>query len=85
MGLLILAMRNLSGKQVLRTAIIMLLIPLALDVVYMYTFASSLQPLPKTALKVYPDMSPAEVVAGFQSTNFLTVLKTNFHRSNGQN
>ncbi len=79
MGLLILAMRNLSEKQVLRTAIIMLLIPLALDVVYMYTFASSLQPLPKTALKVYPDMTPAEVVAGFQSTNFLTVLKTNLH------
>ena len=79
MGLLILSMRNLSEKQVLKTAIILFFAPLVLDVVYMYTFVSDIQSLPKTALKVYPDMSPAEVVAGFQSTNFLTVLKTNFH------
>jgi len=79
MGLIILAMRNLSEKQVLIAAVVLFFTPLVLDIVYMYTFASSIEPLPKTALKVYPDMSPAEVVAGFQSTNFLTVFKTNFH------
>ena len=79
MGLLILAMRNFSEKQVLTTAIILFFTPLVLDIIYMYTFASSIQSLPRTALKVYPDMSPDEVVAGFQSTDFLTVLKTNFH------
>ena len=79
MGFIVLALRNLSEKQVLKTAIILFFTPLLLDVVYMYTFAQDIVALPKTALKVYPDMSPAEVVAGFQSMDILTVLKTNFH------
>lgn len=79
MGFIVLGLRNLSQKQVLRTSIALFIAPLVLSVVYMYTFAQDLPELPKTALKVYPDMSPAEVIAGFQSIEFLTVFKTNLH------
>ena len=79
MGFIVLALRNLSEKQVLKTAIVLFFMPLLLDVVYMYTFAQDIVALPKTALKVYPDMTPAEVVTGFQSMELLTVFKTNFH------
>jgi len=79
MGFIVLALRNLTEKQVLKTAIILFFTPLLLDVVYMHTFAQDIVELPKTALKVYPDMSPTEVIAGFQSMELLTVLKTNFH------
>ncbi len=79
MGLIILAMRNFTEKQVLISAIVLFFTPLILDIIFMYTFASDIQSLPKTALKVYPDMTPEQIVAGFQSTNFLTVFKTNFH------
>lgn len=79
MGFIVLALRNLSEKQVLKAAIILFFAPLLLDVVYMYTFAQDIVALPKTALKVYPDMTPEEVIAGFQSMDIVTVFKTNFH------
>jgi len=79
MGFVLLGLRNISQKSILKLSIILFVTPLFLDVIYMYTFARELSELPKIALKVYPDMSPEEVVAGFQSMNFLTVLKTNFH------
>jgi len=79
MGFVVLALRNLSEKQVLRTAIILYLIPLIIDIVYMYSFARDLPVTPAIALKSFPDMTPEEVMAGFESTNFLTVFKTNFH------
>ena len=79
MGFVLLGLRNISEKSVLKLSVILFLTPLFLDIVYMYTFSRDLAELPRTALKVYPDMSPEEVVAGFQSMNFLTVLKTNFH------
>lgn len=79
MGFVLLALRNVSQKSVLKLSVLFFIAPLFLDIIYMHTFARDLAELPKTALKVYPDMSPEEVVAGFQSMNFLTVLKTNFH------
>lgn len=79
MGFATLSMRRLSDINALKLAIVLFLTPLLLDIVYMYSFADQLVPLEKTALKVYPDMTPAEVMAGFQSTSWLTVLKTNFH------
>lgn len=79
MGFIVLSLRNLSEKQVLKTAIVLFLAPLFLDMIYMLTFAQNVPILPKTALKVYPDMTSAEVVSGFQSVHFLTVLKTNLH------
>lgn len=79
MGFIVLELRNLSQKQVLKAAIIFYFTPLLLDIVYMYTFAQGMEILPKLALKVYPDMQPAEVIAGFQSPDFMTLLKTNFH------
>ena len=45
----------------------------------MYTFAMGLPVVEAEALKVHPDMTPDEVVAGFQSGTFLTTLKTNLH------
>lgn len=79
MGFIVLALRNLTQKQTLITSIVLFFVPLLLSVVYMYTFAQDLPTLPKVALKVYPDMTPEEVVAGFQSTQFVTVFKTNLH------
>lgn len=79
MGFVLLGLRNISQKSVLKLSLILFVTPLFLDMIYMHTFAQGLAELPKIALKVYPDMSPEEVVAGFQSMNFLTVLKTNFH------
>ncbi len=79
LGLIVLALRNFTEKQVLVSAIVLFFTPLIFDIIFMYTFASDIQSLPKTALKVYPDMTPEQIVAGFQSTNFLTVMKTNFH------
>lgn len=79
MGFIVLGLRNLSEKKILRASIIILLAPLVMDIIYIYTIGENLPALPKTALKVYPDMTPAEVIAGFQSTDFLTVFKTNLH------
>lgn len=79
MGFIVLSLRNLTEKQVLKVSIVLFFMPLLLDIIYMFTFAQDLPILPKTALKVYPDMTPAEVVSGFQSMHFLTVLKMNFH------
>lgn len=79
MGFIVLGLRHLTQKQTLITSIVLFFIPLLLSVVYMYTFVPGLEELPKTALKVYPDMSPQEIVAGFQATDFATVFKTNFH------
>lgn len=79
MGFVILSLRNLSQENTLKAAILLFIIPLCLDIVYMYTFAPDIAPLAKTALKVYPDRTPEEIVAGFESTHWLPVLKTNFH------
>ncbi len=79
MGFIVLGLRNMSEKNTLRLALILFFTPLVLDIIYMYTFAGNVESLPRTALKVYPDMTPAEVVAGFQSLEIFTVLKTNFH------
>ena len=79
MGFVLITLRNLSLRQTLTLAIILLLIPIITDIIAMYTIAGDIQVLPKVALKVYPDMTPNEVVAGFQSGDFLTTLKTNWH------
>jgi len=79
MGFILLSLRNLEQQQVLRAAVILYFTPLVLDIIYMHTFAASLAVIPQTALKVYPDMEASEVVAAFQSENFMEVLKVNFH------
>lgn len=79
MGFILLALRNVSTKLTLRLAIAFFITPLFLDIIYMHTFAQNIVALPKTALKVYPDMSPNEIIAGFQSMEIFTVLKTNWH------
>ena len=48
--------------------------PIILDVLYMYTFVPDLPELAKTALKVYPDISPEAVVTAFQSEKLSMVF-----------
>ena len=78
-GVILLSMRKVSSKKLLSYAALFYFIPVLLDIVYMYAFATELPILTKTALKTYPDMSPAEVVTGFQSENMLVAIKTNLH------
>lgn len=79
MGFILLAIRNISQPMQLKLALILFAAPLVLDIIYMYTFAPSIAEITPTALKMYPDIAPEEVVAGFQSVNFITVFKMNFH------
>ncbi len=79
MGVLLWSLRKLPSQQIFRLSLVLYAFPLLLDVIYMYTFASDIPALPKTALKVYPDMAPEAVVAGFKSTNYIDVFQTNFH------
>lgn len=79
MGFIMLLLRNIEQKSKLKLALVLFAFPIFLDIIYMYTFAKELTPITPTALKMYPDMTPEEVVAGFQSVNLFTVFKTNFH------
>ncbi len=79
MGALLLSLRNVAPHKLLGYGLAFYFVPIILDIVYMYAFARDL-PLPeKSALKVYPDLYPEQVVAAFQSGNFLTTLKMNLH------
>jgi uncharacterized protein len=79
MGMLLLALRNIPVQKTLYTGLSLFFLPVLLSIIYMYSFARDIPELPKTALLVYPDMTPQEVKAGFQSTNLLVVLHTNLH------
>lgn len=79
MGFIMLGIRKISQPMQLKLALILFATPLLLDIIYMYTFASQIPDITPIALKMYPDMLPEEVVAGFQSMNFVTVFKINFH------
>jgi len=79
MGMVLLIIRDVPGKRLLPLALLLYFFPVLLDIIYMYSFSASLPVKEATALKVYPDMSPTEVVSGFRSSHFIAVLKTNFH------
>ncbi len=79
MGFIMLGIRKVSQKAILQLALVIFAFPLLLDIVYMYSFNHPPSELPKTALKVYPDMLPEAVVAQFKSTDLWTVFKINFH------
>jgi uncharacterized protein len=79
MGMILLAFRKVPVKNALAIGLSFYFLPIVLDMIYMYTFASDLPQLAKTALKVYPDITPDHVVAAFQSERFHTVFKMNFH------
>lgn len=79
MGMLLLALRNIPVKQTLWVGLSLFFLPVLLSVIYMFSFARDIPELPKTALLVYPDMTPQEVKAGFQSTDIWVVLQTNLH------
>jgi len=79
MGVLLWSLRKLPSAAMFRLAIILYGFPLILDIIYMYTFAQDLPTCTKTALKTYSDMSPENIVAGFQSESYWEVFKTNFH------
>ncbi|MCT4588034.1 MAG: DUF418 domain-containing protein [Carboxylicivirga sp.] len=79
MGVFLWSMRNVSSKTIFRTAIVLFIAPILLDIVYMFTFAQDIVKPVGNALKVYPDMEPVAIVEGFRSTNYIDVFKTNFH------
>jgi uncharacterized protein len=79
MGMMLLALRNIPIKKTLVVGLSLFFLPVLLSIIYMYSFARDLPELPKTALLVYPDMTPQEVKAGFQSTDPWVVLQTNLH------
>lgn len=78
MGMILLALRHVSESKAIWMGLAFYFFPIVLDVIYMYTFVNELPIVEKTALKVYPDMLPAEVVSGFQNSQ-LWVVKTNMH------
>lgn len=79
MGMTLLALRKVPPKKTLTVGLVLFFLPVLLSIIYMYSFARDLPELPKTALLVYPDMTPQEVKAGFQSTDIWVVLQTNLH------
>lgn len=79
MGMVLLALRRIPDTKTLVLGLSLFFLPIILDIIYMYSFATTLPQLPKTALTVYPDMTPREIVLGYQSTDLYTVFKTNFH------
>jgi len=78
-GFILILFRDMETKKFLTVGIGLLFVPMLTDIIYMFTFASNLEVLPKIALKVYPDMLPGEIVSGFQSGEFITTIKTNLH------
>jgi uncharacterized protein len=79
MGMVLLALRKVPDSKTLVLGLSLFFLPVILDVIYMFSFASTLPELPKTALTVYPDMTPQEIVKGYNSTDLYIVLKTNFY------
>ena len=79
MGMMLLALRHIPVQKTLHVGLVLFFLPILLTIIYMYGFAREMPELPKTALLVYPDMTPEEVKAGFQSTDPWVVLQTNLH------
>jgi uncharacterized protein len=79
MGMILLALRKVPVAKALTVGLSFYFFPIILDVLYMYTFVPDLPELAKTALKVYPDISPEAVVTAFQSEKLSMVFKMNFH------
>jgi uncharacterized protein len=78
-GFLFILFRNMETEKLFKIALVLLVMPVLLDIIYMFTFADSIKVLPKIALKVYPDLPPLDIVRGFQSGDLITTFKTNFH------
>jgi uncharacterized protein len=78
-GFLLVMFRNMETKNFLKISIMLLIAPMLADIIYMFTFASGVESMPKIALKVYSDISPTEVVSAFQSGEFFPTLKMNLH------
>lgn len=79
MGMVLLSLRSIPVTKALVVGLSFYFFPVILDVLYMYTFVPDLQTAAKYALKIYPDISPEEVVTAFQSEKLFMVFKMNFH------
>ena len=79
MGMVLLAFRNIPVKKTLYVGLVLFFLPILLSIIYMYTFVKDIPALPKTAHLVYPDMTPQEVKAGFQSNDLFVIWKTSLH------
>ncbi len=78
-GFILILFRNMDTNKLFKVALVLLLVPMITDIIYMFTFATDIESMPKIALKVYPDMLPGEIVSAFQSGEFITTIKTNLH------
>jgi len=78
-GFVLVMFRNMETRNFLKIAILLLIVPMVADIIYMLTFASGIESMPKIALKVYHDIYPTEVVGAFQSGEFFPTLKMNLH------
>ena len=79
MGMVLLGLRNVPESKSLVIGLSLFFLPILLDIIYMYSFAMYLPEVQRTALHVYPDLTPQQIASGFQSTDLYTVFKTNFH------
>jgi len=79
MGMVLLALRNIPVSKALFVGLSFYFFPILLDIIYMYTLVPDLKELAKTALKVYPDLSPEHIVTAFQSEKLSMVFKINLH------
>lgn len=79
MGMVLLSLRKIPVSKALMVGLGFYFFPIVLDVIYMHTFVQDLPIVAKYALKVYPDISPEEVVTAFQSEKLSMVFKMNFH------
>jgi uncharacterized protein len=79
MGMVLLSLRKIPVTKALIVGLSFYFFPVILDVLYMYTFVPDLPVVAKYALKVYPDISPEEVVTAFQSEKLFMVFKMNIH------
>jgi len=79
MGFLLILFRNVEPSNLLKYSVVLLALPIVFDIIFMFTVNHETAHATKTALTVYNDMTPDEVVAGFQSGNWDTTIKTNLH------
>lgn len=78
-GFVLILFRNIETKNLIKLSLAFLCVPIIADIIFMFTIAPNIVETSKIALKVYTDMSPNEIVSGFQSGDFITTIKTNLH------
>jgi uncharacterized protein len=77
-GLVLVRFRNLSGKRLLRAALLLLLLPTVIDIAGL-VFATPAVVTESLAHAEYPDMSPQAVMVAFKDGNIVDLFSLNIH------